>query len=243
MLITMLLAAAIYRYRVAMFVRFNIRLFDVDECQGEDMIYDVFLACAQQDREVGRKILYWLEHGKPVEDGVTQRGNAGGYKVCHHERDFPLGALILEKIQSAIDHSKRVVCLLTQNFMRDEYCMLEFRAAWDQNHKLKKRRLVVIKWPDVDVSCPAHPQQQQQQQRVVGEIQHLDRAPLLEAEQNEEDQDVDIDGRAATAGDVRLFLSTHPYIEYDRDDWWHQLMYALPINHLNAPDCESFMIE
>jgi len=191
-----------------MFARFNVHLFDVDECQDEEMIYDVFLTCAYEDREDGRRLLNWLEQGRPVEDGVAHLMNTGGYKVCYHERDFPPGALIFDTIQSAIVHSKRVVCLLTQNFMNSDYCMLEFRAAWDRNLKQRKHRLVVIKWPDVDASSPAVPEQHQHL-RVIGE----DHVSLLADERIEEDPDV------ATIEDVKLFLSTHTYIDYARADW------------------------
>jgi len=239
LLITILVAAITYRHRVAMFVRFNVHLFDVDECRDEDMIYDVFLTCSYEDREIGYKIRNWLEQGEPVKDGETQRMNTGGYKVCYNEHDFtPPGALISETIQSAIVHSKRVVCALTQNYIHSEYCMLEFRAAWDRNFKLKKRRLVVIKWPDVDGSVPAEPQQHQQQQlRVIDE----DRVSLLATEQTEQHAHVDT-RLAAAVEDVKLFLSTHTYIDYTRADWWQQLMYALPINRLNPGQFDNLTV-
>jgi len=236
LLLVICLATISYRYRVAIFVRFNIHPFDVDECLGEDMTYDVFLICAHEDRDIAREIIERLENGYAFEDGEQHRPTSrGGYKVCYHERDFVPGEYITNNIQSAIDKSKRVVCLLTNDFIRSEYCMLEFHAAWDRCLKVKKRRLVVIKWPEVDAFLGVD--QRGGRPRAASDAEHVN-LPGAE-ERNEDQQDVE----SKKAKDVITFLSTYTYIDRGRENWWQQLIYALPTNRLGGlPDEERLHI-
>jgi hypothetical protein len=227
MLFAVCLLFIIYRYRVAMFASFKLHPFDVDECDGEDMTYDVFLSCAYEDREVGQLIVDRLEQGRATEDHDSERHSlihGGGYRVCYHERDFVSGSMITDNIEMAIEHSRRVVCLMTHSFLRSQFCMMEFRAAWSRCLRLNRRRLVVIKWPEVDVSTAP-----MTERRPRGAGRRSSDAPS---------SDNDGDGRdrgqqTVTAyRDARLFFSTFTYIEYNKRNWWQQLMYALPIKPL-----------
>ena len=47
--------------------------------------------------------------------------------------------------------SKRVICLMSNEFLRSSMCMFEFHAASNLNIRRKKHRLIVIKWPDLDL--------------------------------------------------------------------------------------------
>jgi len=141
-IVVLLTTFLIYRCRVNLFVKFNIHPFNVDECNGEDMAFDAFVCCAGSDDQVARTIVDSLEQGEP---------GRVGYKVCYHERDFPPGSLILDNIQSAIEHSKRVICLMSNEFLRSGMCMFEFDFASNLNIRRRKQRLIVIKWPDLDL--------------------------------------------------------------------------------------------
>ena len=59
--------------------------------------------------------------------------------------------MILDNIQSAIEHSKRVICLMSNEFLRSGMCMLEFHTASNLNITRRTHRLIVIKWPDLDL--------------------------------------------------------------------------------------------
>jgi len=137
-----LLAFLIYRCRVKVFIKFNIHPFNVDECDGEDMEFDSFVCCAGSDDQVARMIVRWLEHSEP---------GRVGYKVCYHAREFRPGSLILANIQWAIEHSKRVICLMSNEFLRSPMCMFEFDCASNLDITRRKHRLIVIKWPDLDL--------------------------------------------------------------------------------------------
>jgi len=130
----------IYRCRVNVFAKFKVHPFDIDECQNEDMAFDAFVCCADADDNLARDIFERLER---------RNADGGGYRVCYHERDFRPGA-ILENVQQAIEHSKRVICVLNKAFLVSRYCMMEFRIAWHWNVVHKRRRLIVVKCSDVD---------------------------------------------------------------------------------------------
>ena len=132
----------LYRYRVKVFARLNLHPFDVDECENENVAFDAFVSCAWPDDALARAIVDRLEHG-----GERDRG---GYRVCYHSRDFPLGGVILRSIQQSIEQSKRVICLLSGAFLSSEFCMLEFRTAWQWNVQNRRHRLIVVKCPGVD---------------------------------------------------------------------------------------------
>jgi hypothetical protein len=201
-----LVTTILYRYRVKAFIHFNLHPFDVDECEGERMTYDIFLSYASEDREFARDIITRLES----EESHLPRG---GYKVCFHERDFMPGSVITDNIQQAVEGSKRVVCLLTRHFIESDWCMTEFRAAWSLCKKLRKRRLIVVKWPEVD--------------GLVGSGAESTNQSLLEE------------------SDIRLFLSTHTYVEYnpESEGWWHQLIYALPRQSSRRLDETNLQLE
>jgi len=139
----------IYRYRVKVFAKFNVHPFDMDECRNEDMAFDAFVSCAWPDDSLAQAIVDRLEGGN------VEEGDRGGYRVCYHTRDFPLGALILRSIQQSVERSKRVICLLSEDFLSSEFCMLEFRTAWQWNIEHKRHRLIVVKCPGVDEALAA----------------------------------------------------------------------------------------
>ena len=134
------------RCRVKVFAKFNLHPFDIDECESEDMAFDAFISCAWPDDALARAILDRLEGGS------VEEGDRGGYRVCYHSRDFPLGGVILRSIQQSIERSKRVVCLLSEAFLSSEFCMLEFRTAWQWNLEHGRHRLIVVKCPGVDAA-------------------------------------------------------------------------------------------
>jgi len=72
------------RYRFAIFNRFAIHLFDPDECDGEDIQYDVFVSYASQDKDRAHEIINFLEEQC--------------CRVCFHEENFLYGTSIYQNI-------------------------------------------------------------------------------------------------------------------------------------------------
>jgi len=105
--ILVLLSAVVivFRLRVRLYTRWKFHPFDRDECLGEDMDFDLFLSSSSKDNS---------RHGNRIREKLEQRG----YRVCYPPRDFLGGGAIADNIYSAIVRSKRVVCLLTANFLQ-----------------------------------------------------------------------------------------------------------------------------
>jgi len=95
----------IYKLRVKFFKRWKFHPFDRDECLGEDMDYDVFLCSSSQDED-------------PHVLRILGEMESNGYRVYYHERDFLPGQLIMDNVGQGIERSKRVVCLISDNFLR-----------------------------------------------------------------------------------------------------------------------------
>ncbi|ESN98428.1 hypothetical protein HELRODRAFT_176895 [Helobdella robusta] len=136
-LLLLALFVLIKKFKVELNTYLNIHLLDRDECIGENMIYDAFVSCSYSDRRRGIELVRLME-GK-------------GYHVCYHEKDFIGGQSIAANIVEAITFSKRVVCLLTSNFLKSTYCMFEFQTSLHRNIELKRKRLIVLLDESVEV--------------------------------------------------------------------------------------------
>ena len=105
--VIILLAATgivVYKLRVKFYKKWKFHPFDRDECVGEDKDYDVFLCCSSLDDDPhGLRLLEEME--------------SNGYRVYYHERDFLPGQRITDNMARGIERSKRIVCLLTNNFV------------------------------------------------------------------------------------------------------------------------------
>jgi len=105
LIILVFICFIVYRLRIKLYTRFKFHPFDRDECDGEDMDFDVFLSSSSDDN---------LPHGNGIRVQLEQRG----YRVCYPPRDFPAGQTICENIYNAVVRSKRTVCLLTSHFLQ-----------------------------------------------------------------------------------------------------------------------------
>nr|ANG08891.1 toll family protein 8 [Gryllus bimaculatus] len=136
--IFMILVTFIYRQelRVWFHSRFGIRLFyrssDQDR-DDRDKLFDAFVSYSSKDETfVAEELAPHLEHGDPP------------YKLCLHYRDFPVGAFIAETIVQAVESSRRTIMILSENFIKSEWCRFEFKSAHHQVLRDRRKRLIVV---------------------------------------------------------------------------------------------------
>ena len=79
--------------------------------------FDAFVSYSTDDRQFAVH-----EMKRKIEDQTD-------LKLCFHERDFLPGYDIAENIANAIHDSRKVVCIVSNNFLRSEWCMYEFNMA------------------------------------------------------------------------------------------------------------------
>jgi len=101
----LILGFALYYLRVRIYKRWKFHPFDRDECVGEEMDYDVFLCCSSEDN---------TPHGLHILQLIESKG----YRVCYHLRDFLPGELVSDNMMQSVIHSKRTVCLVSNNFLQ-----------------------------------------------------------------------------------------------------------------------------
>ncbi|XP_055597693.1 toll-like receptor Tollo [Uranotaenia lowii] len=137
-IIILMLIVFVFRQemRVWFHSRFGIRLFygnsDMDKNE-RDKLFDAFVSYSSKDEAfVAEELAPMLENGDP------------SYKLCLHYRDFPVGAYIADTIVQAVESSRRTIMVLSENFIKSEWCRFEFKSAHHQVLRDRRRRLIVI---------------------------------------------------------------------------------------------------
>ena len=124
--------------RVWLHKRFQWHPFDMDECEGEDKEFDVFVSYANENEEY-------------VENDLIKNLENRGYKIAFHRVNFPGGQPIHVSIEQCIRKSKRTLVVLSNDFVNSAWCMWEFAAALEFDGNEGTHRLLTIKYEDVDI--------------------------------------------------------------------------------------------
>ena len=136
----------IYVYRgeikIVLYVHCNWHPFDREEnADILDMTYDAFISYSGLDYKwVCFDLLPKLENHNPP------------YRVCVHDRDFMPGAYIEDNIMEAVKSSRRMIMVLSRNYLKSDWCMLEFRAAHNKVLNDRTNYLILVLYDDIDVS-------------------------------------------------------------------------------------------
>lgn len=135
-IVTLLIFVFRQEMRVWFHSRFGVRLFyrasDIDKNE-RDKLFDAFVSYSSKDEAfVAEELAPILENGDPH------------YKLCLHYRDFPVGAYIADTIVQAVESSRRTIMVLSENFIKSEWCRFEFKSAHHQVLRDRRRRLIVI---------------------------------------------------------------------------------------------------
>ncbi|CAC5415050.1 unnamed protein product [Mytilus coruscus] len=101
----------------------------------EEKEYDAFIAYSEKDVDwVIRIALPKLES----EDA----GKA--CRLCLHHRDFVVGNTIADNIFNSVENSHHTILLISSEFLKSEWCMMEFRTALRKNLHHKGRHLIIV---------------------------------------------------------------------------------------------------
>ena len=141
----MITGILLYKYqgevKVFMFTRFKWHPFDRMDDSDPNKIYDAFISYSGDDYQwVVNTLQRRLENHNPP------------YKLCLRHRDFQVGALIQENIFKSVDHSKRMLMVLSPSFAKSRWCLLEFRFAHQKVLEDRTNYLIIILFDDVDVA-------------------------------------------------------------------------------------------
>ena len=82
--------------------------------------YDAFVAHNSNDAS-------WV-----VRHLLPQLETEGRYRLCLHQRDWPIGREISENIVESIEASRKVIVVLSNNFAQSQWCRMELEMA---NHR------------------------------------------------------------------------------------------------------------
>ncbi len=85
-----------------LFMRFNIAVNDDEPENLAERAFDAFVIYSHKDRKFMKNhILVYLEEEL-------------GFKLCIHERDFVVGETICAGIEAAINHSRRIIMIISR---------------------------------------------------------------------------------------------------------------------------------
>ena len=134
-----------YKYRreikVLAHAHFNLHPFDrMDDDGNNQAIYDAFVSYSSHDSDWVNDVLK-----------ETMENHVPPYRLCLHDRDFVVGAMILENIVFSLQRSRRVILVLTRHFIQSQWCLMEFRKAHQRALQRKGDYLIIVLLEEVNM--------------------------------------------------------------------------------------------
>ncbi|XP_063442817.1 toll-like receptor 6 [Mytilus trossulus] len=122
--------------KVILFTRLNIKCpCELRSVTAVEKEYDAFIAYSEKDVE-------WVIHTALPKLESDDAGKA--CSLCLHHRDFIVGNTIADNIYNSVENSYHTILLITNDFLRSEWCMMEFRTALRKSLHDKGRHLIIV---------------------------------------------------------------------------------------------------
>lgn len=119
-------------------------------CDDRDRLYDCYVCYSPHDEDfVLHSLADELEHG------------ASGLRLCLHHRDLPCvlrASAPAPAVLEAVDASRRVLIVLTRDFLHTEWSRFEFRAALHEALRGRASQLIVIQIGQIGVEVERDPE-------------------------------------------------------------------------------------
>ncbi|XP_060075542.1 toll-like receptor 4 [Ylistrum balloti] len=135
----------ICRYRkelkIIAFARLSIRRRRANKNEMNNKEYDAFVSYNSQDEGIVNNMCKRLE-GKPYH-----------FRLCLHYKHFIPGVCISENIIESVEMSSHTILVLSKHFIESEWCILEFRKAFQQSLVESNMHLIVVLLEEIDNLC------------------------------------------------------------------------------------------
>ncbi|XP_067124031.1 LOW QUALITY PROTEIN: protein toll-like [Centruroides vittatus] len=103
-----------------------------EENEEEHKQFDAFLCYCSSDRDVMLKLSEELEEKEPR------------FTLCIHERDWLAGYEILFNITNSVSNSRRIIIIVSEDFLQSIWFPVEFNQAYYQMLEDKVNRIILI---------------------------------------------------------------------------------------------------
>ncbi|XP_046742848.1 toll-like receptor 7 isoform X1 [Diprion similis] len=154
LLLVVTVLAFIFRepVRTWAYSRYGVRLWaKAAPPDDRERLYDGYLCYSPKDEDfVLRSLVAELEHGAGA--------GSGGLRLCLHHRDLPCLRAAAPVVLEAAEASRRVLIVLTRNFLQTEWSRFEFRAAVHEALRGRPGQLVVVQAGPVAPEAESDPE-------------------------------------------------------------------------------------
>lgn len=139
LLVFIILLVLCFRYRkeieILAYTRLQISLLGRRTIKGNIKKYDAFVAYSEAD-------VQWVVH--TLAKRLENPDNGQSFKLCLHHRDFVIGAAIADNIVESVESSRHTIIVVSNNFLKSEWCLLEFRTALHQSLLERQKHLIIV---------------------------------------------------------------------------------------------------
>jgi hypothetical protein len=135
-IITMLIIHFRNIIKIILYTRLNITFpYFYENDNKHNNKYDAFIAYSEADGD-------WVLHTAltKLESGGTDKS----FKLCVHHRDFTIGAAVADNIIESVQSSLHTILIVSNNFLKSKWCMMEFRTALHESLLDKNHHIIIV---------------------------------------------------------------------------------------------------